>query len=116
LLERRSNPGNGQDKTYQYRLRWDKVQAAIANQSNSVEVKVKVKKIQNPANSDLNLRNSLLNATNSYNPQQSDPPLSKRREKFSKKLAKKKNQVLLSQNNKLVMITMIKKKNPRLRR
>jgi hypothetical protein len=44
LLERRSNPGNGQDKTYQYRLRWDKIQAAIANQSNSVEVKVKVRK------------------------------------------------------------------------
>jgi hypothetical protein len=48
LLERRSNPGNGQDKTYQYRLRWDKVQAAIAKQSNSVEVKVKVKKNSEP--------------------------------------------------------------------
>jgi hypothetical protein len=44
LLERRSNPGNGQDKTYQYRLRWDKVQAAIANQSKPVEVKGKVRK------------------------------------------------------------------------
>lgn len=44
LLERRSNPGNGQDKTYQYNLRWDKIQAAIANQSKSTEVKVKVKK------------------------------------------------------------------------
>ena len=43
LLERRSNPGNGQDKTYQYNLRWDKVQAAIANQGKSVEVKGKVK-------------------------------------------------------------------------
>jgi hypothetical protein len=48
LLERRSNPGNGQDKTYQYRLRWDKVQAAIAKQSNPVEVKVKVKKNSEP--------------------------------------------------------------------
>lgn len=44
LLERRSNPGNGQDKTYQYRLRWDRVQAAIANQSKPVEVKLEVKK------------------------------------------------------------------------
>jgi hypothetical protein len=43
LLERRSNPGNGQDKTYQYNLRWDKIQAAIANQGKSVEVKGKVK-------------------------------------------------------------------------
>jgi hypothetical protein len=48
LLERRSNPGNGQDKTYQYRLRWDKVQTAIAKQSNAVEVKVKVKKNSEP--------------------------------------------------------------------
>jgi hypothetical protein len=44
LLERRSNPGNGQDKTYQYRLRWDRVEAAIANQSKPVEVKLEVKK------------------------------------------------------------------------
>lgn len=44
LLERRSNPGNGQDKTYQYNLRWDKIQAAIANQSKPVEVKGKVRK------------------------------------------------------------------------
>lgn len=29
LLERRANPGNGQDKTYQYRLRFDKVKAAL---------------------------------------------------------------------------------------
>jgi hypothetical protein len=48
LLERRSNPGNGQDKTYQYRLRWDKVQAAIANLNKPVEVKVAVKKDLNP--------------------------------------------------------------------
>jgi hypothetical protein len=48
LLERRSNPGNGQDKTYQYRLRWDKVQAAIANLDKSVEVKGKVKKSSLP--------------------------------------------------------------------
>jgi len=48
LLERRSNPGNGQDKTYQYNLRWDKVQAAIANLDKSVEVKGKVKKSSLP--------------------------------------------------------------------
>jgi hypothetical protein len=34
LLERRFNPGNGQDKTYQYNLRWDKVQAALAAMQN----------------------------------------------------------------------------------
>jgi hypothetical protein len=34
LLERRFNPGNGQDKTYQYNLRWDKVQAALAAMRN----------------------------------------------------------------------------------
>jgi hypothetical protein len=48
LLERRSNPGNGQDKTYQYRLRWDRVQAAITKQSNPVEVKAEVKKNSEP--------------------------------------------------------------------
>ncbi len=39
LLERRFNPGNGQDKTYQYNLRWDKVQAALAAMQNQPAAK-----------------------------------------------------------------------------